>query len=639
MGSATFTSPTSSTQTIEIPAYVKKAWCACIGGGGQGEDYGFACSDSDIFGGGGGAAASGFMEGGTVKYRVGNGGGRGDGYHGGDSWFRDKENQEVRAGGGRGGGSCNNPGKGGTSSGGGGDGQDGEGFQAFIFASGRGGGAGKVNGGNAGRGPSVIDDGCLFGDFDPDPEVPDDQYQVTVGASGGDGAGLPTGNGQPGASNGCAIFGGDGGDYGGGGGSVAAFSDSKDGGKGGRGAGYIEWITIEGISKTIVRSGETFTVTVSSPKLGTITETVSFTNETEANIVQEYSKEDSRGNKSVIKVTVLPKVKIKSFIASPNPQTSGEDGIPNYDTFLIWEGISVLSAVATRDDGAVSANWEQLPQPSDPAEPPAFLGYGSKKVTDLYQSVATGSSQPGSNTTYTLTATDGFNTVTATVTVKAYNDNCPDTISIPDQLGKEPGEPVIITTSSITGIDMVTNVTCGAGVEVLTEFSTYSVFRTITNGSNLTIRVFAEPFNTDENGLVNEKTVSLTVGCQEISFKVQTRAPIVQEIFDFGDNQFAYPYPKVDTRVVGEPLPSGGTYQTPQTHLVSPTIVEPSADAWQVELESPYGVQIKAKDLRYSPPNTTSYTDISSQNNTNLEVNVRRQGEQQNNNWTKPNIS
>ena len=95
----------------------------------------------------------------------------------------------------------------------------------------------------------------------------------------------------------------------------------------------------------------------------------------------------------------------------------------------------------------------------------------------------------------------------------------------------------------------------------------------------------------------------------------------------------------MDTRVVGEPLPDGGTYQTPQTHLLSPTIVEPSADAWEVELESPFGVQIKAKDIKYSPPTSTQFNDISSQNNTNLEVNVRRQGNQPNNTWTKPNIS
>jgi hypothetical protein len=640
MGSAAFTSPTSGTETIEIPTYVKKAWCAAIGGGGQGEDYGFACSDAAIYGGGGGAAASGFVQGGTIRYRVGNGGGRGDGYNGGNSFVKDEENQGILAGGGRGGGFCSNPGKGGTSSGGGGDGQDGEGFQAFIFISGRGGGAGKVNGGNAGRGPSGIDLGCLFGDFDPDPEIPDDEYQITVGGSGGDGAGIPTGNGDPGASNSCSIRGGDGGDYGGGGGAVAAFSDSKDGGKGGRGAAYIEWITIEGITKTIVRSGETFQVTVSSPKLGTSTQNVVFTNEGEVPVEEKYRVEDSRGNVSEVVVTVLPKVRIKTLIASPNPQNSGGDGIPNYNTFLIWEGISVLSAVATRDDGAVSATWEEKAQPTDPDSLPNFYTAGSKSVTNLFQSVSIGSSQPGSDTTYTLTATDGFNTTTATVKVKAYNDNCPDNFTIADQLGKEPLEVINISTSPITGIDMDTTVVCSSGLTILGSGGVgYTTSTLITPGSTLNLRVQAEPFNTDERGLVNEKTVSVTVGCLTVSFIVQTRAPIVEEIFDFGDNQFGYPFPKLDTRVVGEPLDDGGTYQEPQPYLQSPTIVEPTADAWEVELESPFGVQIKAKDIRSSPSNTTQYTDISSQNDTKLEVNVRRQGNQPNNTWTKPNIS
>ncbi len=628
MGYAEFTSPTSSTQEIQIPAYVKKAWCACIGGGGMGEHYGGnASSDSGVYGGGGGAAASGFMEGGEVKYRIGRGGGQGAGYNGEDSWFKDKENQEVKAGGGRSGGAGSNPGGGGNSSGGGGNGQDGESLQGSFFASGRGGGAGKVNGGNAGRGPAYSI-ACIFGD-----------PPTTVGGSGGDGAGIPTGSGTGGADAGCGSAGGNGGTYGGGGGAVAFASDSTAGGTGGNGAGYIEWITIDGITKTIVRSGESFQVTVSSPILGTVTETVSFTNETEQSITQVYSKTDSRGNKSEIPITVLPKVKIKSFSASPNPQTSGADGIPNYDTFLIWEGISVLSAVATRDDSQVSATWEQKAQPTDPTQAPVFWGSGNKKVDNLYQSVSTGSSQSGSDTTYTLTATDGFNTVTATVTVKAYNDNCPDTISIADQLGKEPGEEIKISTSPVTGIDMVTSVVCGPGVQVIGSGGTgYTTSTTIISGSTLNIRVYAEPFNTDESGLVNEKTVTLTVGCQTISFKVQTRAPVVNEIFDFGDNQFAYPYPKVDTRVVGEVLPEGGTYTTPAEYLNSPTIVEQTSTAWEVELQNPYGVQIKAKDIEYSPADTVSYTDISSENDTNLEVNVKRQGEQPNNDWTKPNI-
>jgi hypothetical protein len=413
---------------------------------------------------------------------------------------------------------------------------------------------------------------------------------------------------------------------------------SRPGGGGG-GIAFVGWVTLTA-PKTIYRSGEPILIAYNDSLNSTGTVQTSFVNETQSNIQQEYVYTDSLGAQARIIFTILPKVRIDSLIASPNPQTSGQDGIPNFDTFLIWEGISVLSAVATRSDGAVSATWEQKPQPTDPTLPPVFYSFGSKKVENLFQSVSTGSSQPGSTTVYTLTATDGFNTVTATVSVKAFNDNCPDNFTIPNQLNKEPEQELFISTSPITGIDMVTSVVCSAGLTVLsTQGGGYTTSTFITSGSSLNLRVVTEPFNTDENGLVNEKTVSVTVGCLTVSFLVQTRAPVVKEIFDFGDNQFAYPFPKIDTRVVGEPLSTGGTYQEPQPFLQSPTIVEPTADAWEVELESPFGVQIKAKDIKFSPQNTLAFNDISSQNDTKLEVNNRRQGEQPNNTWTKPNIS
>jgi hypothetical protein len=302
-------------------------------------------------------------------------------------------------------------------------------------------------------------------------------------------------------------------------------------------------------------------------------------------------------------------------------QDSGSDGIPNDNVTFNWSTAYANDIKITWSGGTVASDLDATDK----------LTYN----TGL-QSVA-GSNSPATRT-YTLTATGPGGTATATATTKVYNDNCPDTITIPDQLGKEPGQEIFVSTSVISGIDMVTSVVCGPGVNVLGSSGGYTTSRTITAGSSLTFRVYAEGFNTDENGLVNEKEVYVTIGCQTVTFKVQTRAPVIKEIFDFGDNQFAYPYPKTDTKEIGDTLPDGGTYSEPTQYLKSPTIVEPTSTAWEVELENPYGVQIKAKDKLYSGPNTNSYTNITSQNDTDLEVNVQRSGNPANNTWTKPNI-
>lgn len=297
---------------------------------------------------------------------------------------------------------------------------------------------------------------------------------------------------------------------------------------------------------------------------------------------------------------------INSFEISPDPQDSNT-GVPSNTVTISWS-VSNANSVTITDLGSVALS-------------------GSSTFSTGLQSVA-GSNSPATKT-YTLTACAGSVCNTATVTAQVFNDNTPNTFKIPDQLNKEPNEVLTITTQEISGIDMPTFVIAGPGVAVETDGGGFSSQRIITNGQRLTIRVTTEPFNTDENGLVNEKTVYVTIGTVQFNFLVQTRPPVVLELFDFGDNQFTIPYPKIDT-----------TDEISQPYIGSPTIVEETVSDWQVELENPFGVQIKTKDIKYSPPTTTEFTDISSQNTSQAQVNIKRQGEIDfdDGNWKTPNI-
>jgi hypothetical protein len=299
---------------------------------------------------------------------------------------------------------------------------------------------------------------------------------------------------------------------------------------------------------------------------------------------------------------------IITFEIAPDPQDSNT-GVPNDQVLISWS-VANANSVSITDIGT------DLPLS------------GSQTINTGLQSVA-GSNSPATKV-YTLTACAGSVCVTDTVTAQVYNDNTPNTFKIPDQLNKEPLEILYITTQEITGIDMPTFVVCGPGVTVETDGGGYSTQRIITNSQRITLKVETEPFNTDENGLVNDKNVYVTIGTVTFPFLVQTRPPIVEELFDFGDNQFTIPYPKIDT-----------TDEIPSPYIGSPTIVEETSTDWQVELETPYGVQIKTKDIKYSPPNSTQFTDISSQNTSQAEVNVKRQGDIDfdDTNWQTPNIS
>jgi hypothetical protein len=314
------------------------------------------------------------------------------------------------------------------------------------------------------------------------------------------------------------------------------------------------------------------------------------------------------GNGAVSIVYDLWTPEITEFTIAPDPQTSGT-GVPSDVVTITWSVVNANS-VSITDIGT------DLPLS------------GSRTINTGLQSVA-GSNSPATKV-YTLTACAGSECTTSTVTAQVFNDNTPNTFKIPDQLNKEPQEILTIITQEITGIDMPTFVVCGPGVTVETDGGGFGTQRIITNGQRIRLRVETNPFNTDENGLVSDKNVYITIGTVTFPFLVQTRPPVVLELFDFGDNQFTIPYPKIDT-----------TDEIPKPYIGSPTIVEDTASDWQVELENPFGVQIKAKDIKYSPPNTTGFIDVSSQNTTQAEVNVKRQGDIDfdDGNWKTPNVS
>ena len=547
MGAQLFTSTGNTTYTM--PSYVSSFWAACIGGGGSGEDYVNPQSDDGIYGGGGGAAASATLSGNTANIGVGRGGRRnGNGINGESSTVSGSISGVITAGGGRSGGTSNNTGGGGTSSGGGGNGQDGENWQIILYASGRGGGAGLVGGGNAGRGPAANSGDAIFnGPF---------------GGSGGDGANLPSGQGTGGVDAGSGKAGGDGGSYGGGGGAVAISSPTSiRGGLGGNGAAYISWVDISAGSTTLI-SGQSTTVSWSSP-FGSGSETVSYTNNGTSNITQNYTKTDSKGAQSTIVFTILPPARITNFYASPNPQTSGSNGTPLYSTTLYWTTTGTISSLSL-NQGIGNVN-----------------GSSSYNVTNLPQSTA-GSNSPATRS-YTLTASDGYNTVTSQLTVSVYNDNTPNSYTVPSSTttnvslsGLEPNTQYIVYVGPITGIDMSTAVTANtAGLEVSSNASSWSSTIYITNGSGVYLRFTSQPFNTNPSGLTSSKTFSFSIGNSSASFTATTRAPIVQEIFDFGNDTIEFPYPDIDQVV-----------NTPDQYIVSPTTINVNDVEIPVEIVS-----------------------------------------------------
>jgi len=227
---------------------------------------------------------------------------------------------------------------------------------------------------------------------------------------------------------------------------------------------------------------------------------------------------------------------INQFTASPNPQTSGTDGIPNYNTTLNWSTSNAFQVTLTSSAGE---SWD-------------VTGITSKNITNLSQSTA-GSNSP-STRTYTLTASQGGVSATSSIIVQAYNDNTPSNSWTTSFTNLDPNLEIPKLLGTLSGIDMITKVSCPtSGVFFANGANgSYANPQYFSNGQNVYIKMTSLPFNTDVSGVTgdfgktNTKTVSVTVGSSS-AFNVSyvTRKPRISEDFDY-DGQVGSPFEDID---------------------------------------------------------------------------------------------
>jgi len=241
---------------------------------------------------------------------------------------------------------------------------------------------------------------------------------------------------------------------------------------------------------------------------------------------------------------------INSFYYTPDPQTSGINGNPTDQVTLGWSTSDVSSVSINQGVGTVNTS-------------------GSVLVSTGLQSTA-GTTSPATKS-YTLTACAGSTCVNSTITVAVYNDNTPNTITIPttttsgaslNNLAADTVYQILI--GPVTGIDMITAVNCSqsAGLDATLNGTSFSAIQYISNNQSVYLRFTSQPFNSDPAGLTNSRTYNFTIGTYSGSFTAITRAPDVNETFDFGDSNTNFPYPEIDQSVI-----------SPTQYLTSPTTV------------------------------------------------------------------
>ena len=239
-----------------------------------------------------------------------------------------------------------------------------------------------------------------------------------------------------------------------------------------------------------------------------------------------------------------PPPSINSFSASPNPQNSG-NAIPQYSTTLSWNSSSIGSSSATITSSA--------------GETFNVASSGSLNINNLPQSNANGTSP--ATRSYTLTVSNNGGSSSSNITVSARNDNTPTNTWTTSFINLEPNTQTTVNIGTLSGVDMPTTISTSGDNNFVGLNNSFGGSVNFSNGQTVQLRTTTLPFNTDMTGVsstdtfgnTNTKVVSVSTPSGNIFVSFQTRAPRVQEDFDYSDNLNTFPYEDIDL-VTNNPL-------------------------------------------------------------------------------------
>jgi len=416
---------------------------------------------------------------------------------------------------------------------------------------------------------------------------------------------------------------------GGGGGALNRITESADPGNGRRGAIWVTYVDFTNIPNQ-VQDNVPFDVRVRSYWDGNSDETFTGGNTNNTQVLG-YTYTDSSGARSRVYIETLPPPEITAF-APTQTRDFGSGDVFGYNSLTgIPQKQLTLAFAASPWLSNTIVNWNIRRTDTN-----QVVASGSTGISGQVASDSAVITLPSSNAitdsprqrSYQLTMTDGFNSPSETITIRWRSDDNPDTIVISearrddgsggfvplDQLdsNKGPGGSGIRYYVEVTwtGTDMPLKIRSGtldggvndnydyadgftpqAGTTVspdavswTTEYTTADRFV-----NTMYVRFRSDPFNSDntpsgidpigETGLtVGQKTpprtIRFSIGQEEFSFDIQTRAPVIEEGVDFFMDDPAapatspltlYPNPDIDTVL---PNPTSTVYQTTQTELL-----------------------------------------------------------------------
>lgn len=250
-----------------------------------------------------------------------------------------------------------------------------------------------------------------------------------------------------------------------------------------------------------------------------------------------------------------------TMVDNDGDDTNATFSMGNIDNITTTTTITVVGDITASPSTMVGTNvfslgWSSSGATSVTIDGVAVAANGSRSENTGLQSVA-GSNSPATRT-YTIQACNGSNCVSESVTVSVFNDctpsgctSTPSTTTTGVAINNLAQNTLyILQMGSVTGIDMPIQVTAVSPTDLQVSKSggSWSNSITLNNNESFQLRFTSPAYNTDPSGQLNPKTLTWQVGClsSNCSLTVYTRAPDVNETFDFISSTNFYPFPDID---------------------------------------------------------------------------------------------
>lgn len=199
-----------------------------------------------------------------------------------------------------------------------------------------------------------------------------------------------------------------------------------------------------------------------------------------------------------------------------------------------------------------------------------------------------GGSSPVIRTWTMTTSSPNGCSVSESRSTNIRNDDNPTNNWTSSFINLDPSTQVTLTLGTMQCIDAPSTVTAVGSGNFVGSGGSFSGSRDFTNGQTVQLRTTTLPFNTSTSGSgttgsTNTKTVTVQFPNYSKTITIQTRAPVIKEVFNYADNINQYPYEDIDL-ISNTPTQRLTTAQLPMNDIEIPVEFKASDGNTQISI-------------------------------------------------------